>query len=104
LRLAEAPLFDCTPAVDVAAEVAVDVFVLVGVEVDVDVVVDNSVVVVDGAITSVCPLLVVRLRLAVVVVPRDVLSPNRQPDIPSMFPQALPSSSVELTTCKFQEI
>jgi hypothetical protein len=92
-ELAKAPLFVCAPAVDV--DVAVVVFVLVPlVEVDevdvvVEVVVEESVVVVVGTITNVCPLLVLRLRLAVVVVTREVLSPYRQPDIPRIFPQAL---------------
>jgi hypothetical protein len=95
-KLPDAPLL-----VVCAAAVDVDVFVLVPlVDVDVDVVVEGeeSCVVVDGIITNVWPLLVLRLRLCVVVVTRAVLSPYKQPDSPSMFPQALLTVSSSCTS------
>jgi hypothetical protein len=93
-KLPDAPLL-----VVCAAAVDVDVFVLVPL-VDVDVVVEGeeSCVVVDGIITNVWPLLVLRLRLCVVVVTRAVLSPYKQPDSPSMFPQALLTVSPSCTS------
>jgi hypothetical protein len=73
IELPDAPLFVCPAAV----AVAVVVFVLSGGE-------EPVCVVVVGTITRVCPSLVLRLRLGVVELP-----PNRQPDIPRTFPQAL---------------